>query len=71
MRPLEDTDKNVWTAADFSVMMIVVYLGPLQIGRTDLLSDKLPQCLIHSYQPLDVRPTREYPTMTIHRPLIE
>ncbi|GFX97382.1 hypothetical protein TNCV_1077531 [Trichonephila clavipes] len=34
-RPLEDSGKNGWTMADFSVMMVVVDLGPRQIRRTD------------------------------------
>ncbi|GFW43122.1 transposable element Tc1 transposase [Trichonephila clavipes] len=33
MRPLEDVEKNGWTMADFSVMMVAVDLGPQQIGR--------------------------------------
>ncbi|GFX87158.1 hypothetical protein TNCV_4077451 [Trichonephila clavipes] len=32
MRPLEDTSKNVWTMADFSVMMVAIDRGPWQIG---------------------------------------
>ncbi|GFX04580.1 hypothetical protein TNCV_901081 [Trichonephila clavipes] len=35
MRPLKDAGKNGWTEADFSVMMVMVDLGPQQIGRTD------------------------------------
>ncbi|GFX53629.1 hypothetical protein TNCV_1185581 [Trichonephila clavipes] len=35
MRPLDDSDKNRWTVADFSVMMLEVDIGPQQIGRTD------------------------------------
>ncbi|GFX22482.1 uncharacterized protein TNCV_3601131 [Trichonephila clavipes] len=35
MRPLEDADKNRWTLADFSFMMVAVDLDPQQIGRTD------------------------------------
>ncbi|GFW72866.1 hypothetical protein TNCV_1267091 [Trichonephila clavipes] len=31
MRPLEDADKNGWTGADFSVMLVAVDLGPQQI----------------------------------------
>ncbi|GFY31444.1 uncharacterized protein TNCV_4990031 [Trichonephila clavipes] len=34
-RPLEDTCKNGWRMADFSVMMVAVDLGPRQIGKTD------------------------------------
>ncbi|GFU04692.1 uncharacterized protein TNCV_4377431 [Trichonephila clavipes] len=30
---IEDADKNEWTMADFSVMMVAVVLGPQQIGR--------------------------------------
>ncbi|GFT10355.1 uncharacterized protein TNCV_3735841 [Trichonephila clavipes] len=57
MRPLKDADKNGWAVTDFSVMMVAVDLRPLQIRRTDWLSDQLPQHLIHHYQPSDVRPT--------------
>ncbi|GFY02730.1 hypothetical protein TNCV_3506101 [Trichonephila clavipes] len=34
-RPLEDSGKNGWTMADFSVMMVAVDLGEQQMGRTD------------------------------------
>ncbi|GFU99851.1 hypothetical protein TNCV_506721 [Trichonephila clavipes] len=34
MRLLEDTYKNRWTVADFSVIMIAVDLRPQQIERT-------------------------------------
>ncbi|GFU67736.1 hypothetical protein TNCV_3134011 [Trichonephila clavipes] len=34
MRPLEDSGKNWWAVADFSVMTVAVDLGPQQIGRT-------------------------------------
>ncbi|GFU96724.1 uncharacterized protein TNCV_839491 [Trichonephila clavipes] len=59
MRLLEDADKNGWTVADFSVMMVVVDIGPQQIGRTYLLSDQPAQRLSHHYQPSDVRPTQD------------
>ncbi|GFV76820.1 hypothetical protein TNCV_4730401 [Trichonephila clavipes] len=35
MWPLEDSDKNGWRTADFSIMMVVVDLEPQQIMRTD------------------------------------
>ncbi|GFT18523.1 hypothetical protein TNCV_1708381 [Trichonephila clavipes] len=47
MRLLEDTRKNGWTVADFSVLIVAVDLGPQQIRRIDLLSDRLSQRLIH------------------------
>ncbi|GFX73956.1 transposable element Tcb1 transposase [Trichonephila clavipes] len=55
MRPLEDAGKKKSRMADFNVMMVVVDLGPQQIERTYCLSDQLSQCLIHPYQPSDVR----------------
>ncbi|GFX41733.1 uncharacterized protein TNCV_388461 [Trichonephila clavipes] len=57
MRQLQDADKNGWTVAAFSVMMVTVDLGPQQIRRTDCLSDQMSQRLIHRYLPSDVRPT--------------
>ncbi|GFT69457.1 hypothetical protein TNCV_1297511 [Trichonephila clavipes] len=73
MRALEDAGKNEWKMVDFIDRILVVDLGPQQIGRTDLMSDQLSQHLIHRYQPSDVRPAHECPpsTMTIHRWLIE
>ncbi|GFY02273.1 transposable element Tc1 transposase [Trichonephila clavipes] len=32
MRSLEDSGKNLWTIADFRVMIVAVNLGPQQIG---------------------------------------
>ncbi|GFX97102.1 hypothetical protein TNCV_555921 [Trichonephila clavipes] len=56
---LEDAGKNEWTMADFSVIMVLVDLGPQRIKRTDLLIDQESQRLIHRYQPSDLRPTQE------------
>ncbi|GFY14564.1 hypothetical protein TNCV_4827681 [Trichonephila clavipes] len=50
MWSLEDADKNGWTVADFSVIMVTDDLGPQQIGRTDQQSQRL----IHRYQPSNV-----------------
>ncbi|GFX56353.1 RNase H domain-containing protein [Trichonephila clavipes] len=63
MRPLEDAGKNRWIVADFSIMMVVVYLGPQQIGRTDRLSDQLSQCMIHRYQASEMRSADRYPEL--------
>ncbi|GFS96335.1 uncharacterized protein TNCV_16811 [Trichonephila clavipes] len=57
IQPLKDADKNGWTVADISVMMIAIDLEPQQIGKTDGLSEQPSQCLIHRYEPSDVRPT--------------
>ncbi|GFW00533.1 hypothetical protein TNCV_693721 [Trichonephila clavipes] len=35
MRLLEDTDKNGWGVADFSILMVAVGIWPQQIERTD------------------------------------
>ncbi|GFW68558.1 uncharacterized protein TNCV_529131 [Trichonephila clavipes] len=56
MRPSEDTGKNGWTMADFSVMMVEVDLGPRQIWKSDRLSDQLSQRLIHHNQPSELCP---------------
>ncbi|GFT05343.1 transposable element Tc1 transposase [Trichonephila clavipes] len=66
MRPLEDVDKNGWTVADFSTMMVEDDLGLQQIGRTNRLLDQLSQGLIPRYQPSDLRPAHESQTTLDH-----
>ncbi|GFT52775.1 hypothetical protein TNCV_206141 [Trichonephila clavipes] len=66
MQPLEDADKNGWTVADFSGMVVEIDLGSSQTGGIDQLSHHL----IHLYQPSDVRPThniRHGHSQTAHR----
>ncbi|GFV73879.1 uncharacterized protein TNCV_2625821 [Trichonephila clavipes] len=45
--------------ADLSSMMVAVNLGQQQNGRKNSLTDRLPQCLIHCYQPSDLLPAHE------------
>ncbi|GFX48053.1 hypothetical protein TNCV_4113881 [Trichonephila clavipes] len=44
MWPLENADKNGWTVADFSVMMVAVDLGPQQIGSPTMRRRHSEKC---------------------------
>ncbi|GFT78085.1 hypothetical protein TNCV_2820801 [Trichonephila clavipes] len=48
MWPLEDTGKNGWTMADFSVMMLEFDLGPRQIGK-EIMVNYIPHVLLMNY----------------------
>ncbi|GFX93374.1 hypothetical protein TNCV_151801 [Trichonephila clavipes] len=66
MRTSEDPDTNGWAVADFSVMMVVVNLGPHQIGKIDQVNITALDSTLPT-----IRPVARKRVLTIHRRLIE